>query len=413
MSEQIIKGKAPAGAPDKRAMIDRLTYLRTLMLKKQPFFGELLMRMDFALARCETACTDMRRIVFDPDFMNRLSDKELSFVLMHEVMHCVLKHPERGKGKLHLLFNIACDIVVNSNILKCMGETDIIVDGEPAIHLTPSGLEGCNFSAEEVYYELLKNPQIPVRKPGGGMSSDSPEDYDTLDNHDVWELISVSQSDEDRFESEIETILAKGYGESVFPQSVRKLLEERALEAKLRWKELLRDFVNSYVYYTDYSFAPPDRRFVDSPYMLPAENTYEREAMQDIWFCVDTSGSISDKQLTRLYTEVMNVINEINGCRGMISFFDAGITEPVEFSSEEDFNGITPAGGGGTSFQVIFDYMAEYMSDKLPNALVILTDGCAPEVDERCAMSVPVLWIIIDMPKITMSWGRTVHCSTE
>ena len=407
----------PDAAYDRKKMVDRLVFLRTVLLRKHPFFGELLMRMNFGLANCETACTDMKNIVFDPAFMSRLSDKELAFVLMHEVMHCVLKHPARGEGRLHMLYNIACDIVVNSNILKSMGEKDISVDGEYAMHLTPFGEEGYKYSAEEVYYMLLKKPQIPMRKSGGGRSSEhdmkSPKELGTMDNHEVWEMIDITESEEDRWDREVLRVESKGYSIDVLPQSVRAVYERDLKAAKLRWKELLRDFVSSNTFFTDYSFAPPDRRFTDSPYILPAENTYSEDTVQDIWFCVDTSASISDEELAYLYTEVMNVVNEVKGCSGLFSFFDAEVTEPVEFSRLNDFDKVEPVGGGGTSFQAIFDYMAEKMRNHLPNALVILTDGVAPDVDERCALSVPVLWIIIDDEKMTKPWGRTIHCSTE
>ena len=96
----------------------RLVRIREKLLFKFPFFGELSMNIMFGVASCGTAYTDMKRIVFDPEFADRLSDDELMFIMMHEIMHCALKHPRRSSGKLHMLYNIACDIVVNSNILK-------------------------------------------------------------------------------------------------------------------------------------------------------------------------------------------------------------------------------------------------------------------------------------------------------
>lgn len=46
---------------------------------------------------CETAYTDGERIAFSPTFLEELSDNELDFVMMHEILHVVLQHCLRGE----------------------------------------------------------------------------------------------------------------------------------------------------------------------------------------------------------------------------------------------------------------------------------------------------------------------------
>ena len=101
----------------KRLLLSRLRLLTT-----NGFFGLLLMHAKFGLdENCETAYTDGKAIRFSPAFLDNLSDRELDFVLMHEVMHMALKHCFRGRNLEQMRFNIACDIVVNSNILLSAG----------------------------------------------------------------------------------------------------------------------------------------------------------------------------------------------------------------------------------------------------------------------------------------------------
>ena len=114
-------------------LMRRLTGIRTSLLSHYPFYGQLLMALGIGLAPCGTACTDMRQILFDPEFTDRLDDEELMFVMIHEVMHCALKHCIRGRELDQDLYNTACDIVVNSNILKTMGVSRFVVDGEEAM----------------------------------------------------------------------------------------------------------------------------------------------------------------------------------------------------------------------------------------------------------------------------------------
>ncbi len=66
---------------------------------------------------------------------------------------------------------------------------------------------------------------------------------------------------------------------------------------------------------------------------------------------------------------------------------------------------IRPQGGGGTRFDIIFNYVREKMEDDLPVSIVILTDGYAPYPEEEDSLGIPVLWIITN-EIITPPWGR-------
>ena len=60
----------------------------------------------------------------------------------------------------------------------------------------------------------------------------------------------------------------------------------------------MNDFIQEEV--VDYSFAPPDRRFDDSPFFLPDFNGKE-DRVEDILFMIDTSGSMSDDMIAAAY----------------------------------------------------------------------------------------------------------------
>ena len=137
----------------------RLTQSRSRLLLSYPFYGMLLTHVKLSIDEdCETAYTDGERIAFSPKFLDDLSDSEVDFVMMHEILHMVLSHCFRQKPD-HQLFNIACDIVVNSNILKSkdMDKSAITLSkyGE-SMHLTPNNQEGYEFTAEEVYDMIAK-----------------------------------------------------------------------------------------------------------------------------------------------------------------------------------------------------------------------------------------------------------------
>ena len=76
----------------RKKVLQKISDARTELVMLYPFYGSILMNLRVALADCGTAATDMRRIIFDPQFVLKLSMEELQFVMMHEVMHNVLKH---------------------------------------------------------------------------------------------------------------------------------------------------------------------------------------------------------------------------------------------------------------------------------------------------------------------------------
>jgi len=81
---------------------------------------------------------------------------------------------------------------------------------------------------------------------------------------------------------------------------------------------------------------------------------------------------------------------------------------PEPFADETEFRMIRPKGGGGTSFDVIFDYVRTEMSGREIASIIIMTDGLAPFPNEADAMGIPVLWMI-NNDRVTPPWGRTAR----
>lgn len=64
--------------------------------------------------------------------------------------------------------------------------------------------------------------------------------------------------------------------------------------------------------------------------------------------------------------------------------------------------------GGGTNFDIIFEYVNTKMIDEPPASIVILTDGCCEYSEESVANDIPVLWVL-NNDIITPPWGRVVR----
>lgn len=389
-----------------RRISRRLSEAKVRLLFKTPFYGSLVMHLKFAMARCGTAATDMRRVIFDPEFVDRISDRELDFILMHEVLHCVLQHCVRGGEKNRRFFNIACDIVVNSNIMQTLGISDFSIGGESVKHQTPSGEEGCKYSAEEVY-DMLMTRYGALVKGVDGVLAQLENDYGvSIDQHDIWQTIPLDDSLSDEWKQHLDEAAKQAAGGGI-PSGPRDFLDELTRESSLDWREVLHDFIKIVNDRYDFSFVPPDRRFSTGEFILPAFTEMPDDKVEDLWFLIDSSGSISAEMLTDAFEEVKAAINQFKHLSGRLSFFDTEVTEPIAFESIEDLREIRPVGGGGTSFHSIFEYMKEHMEEQLPTAVIILTDGYAKYPPEEHALGVPVLWLITNNDE-EAPWGTSI-----
>lgn len=393
----------------KRIVSKRLSDARMRMIFKTPFYGSLVLHLKFTLAACQTAATDMKRVMFDPDFVMRISDEELDFVLRHEIMHCVLQHCFRSKGKHHYFYNIASDIVVNSNIMQSLYINEFTIDGEKVMHLAPNGKEGFLYTADEVYDMLMDKHKALIRDVDEVLEEIENEYGVSIDSHDIWGAIPLDESLSAEWKNHLKEAAKMAGAESSYPMGAREFLDSLKYESRLNWREVLQNFIKVINDKYDYLFTPPDRRFSStSDFILPSFESVSGEKVENIWFVVDSSGSISREELTIAYKEVKASLSQFDYLQGRLSFFDTTVTEPVSFDSIESLNEVIPEGGGGTSFAAIFSYMEFKMKDSLPSCVVILTDGFANFPEEKMAMGIPVLWIIAGS-HIQPPWGTTVY----
>jgi len=381
---------------DERTIFQKLMETKMRVMKEYPFFGRLLLRLRFGLAACKTAFTDMRRIVFDPDFVGRLTLDELAFVMLHEVLHCALQHCTRGEGKQDYVYNVACDIVVNSLILEMQGLEEKSVDGSPAMHLAPDGSEGRTKSAEEIYAMLMNQTSGDLLKMYG--------DGTAVDDHGAWKEIG-DPTLEDLWRHHLKKAAVEGGAAcGSVPGFMERYLKEISHHPRTNWRQILHDFIQ--FDRSDYLFSRPDRRFAGTDITLPSfcENV-EGEAVEKILFAVDTSGSVSAEALSVSFHEICMAMEQIGNLKGFLSWFDAKVTEPVPFESVEDLLKTPPTGGGGTDFRGIFKMVErEFEADDLPAAIVILTDGYCSFPDEEETMGIPVIWIIVNSD-VKPPWG--------
>jgi predicted metal-dependent peptidase len=92
------------------------------------------------------------RLVVNPEFVEKLRENELIFVLAHELLHLALRTHDRARGSHHLEFNYAHDYIINDILRQELG-----MEYVPAGGLDMPGAS--KRSAEEIVLEMRRNAE--------------------------------------------------------------------------------------------------------------------------------------------------------------------------------------------------------------------------------------------------------------
>jgi predicted metal-dependent peptidase len=101
---------------------ERIRRCLSSLIVRFPFYGALALRLEHKVlgakeadaVRLQTAATDGKRIFYRAQFLQRMSDQDLTFLIAHETLHAALSHPLRGSDKDDTeAWNIASDDTVN------------------------------------------------------------------------------------------------------------------------------------------------------------------------------------------------------------------------------------------------------------------------------------------------------------
>lgn len=163
-------------------LLEEMESAKIAIITDSPLFGPYVNQfIPIYTWYVSTMATDGVRLFVNPKFANSLDWFQKIFVIIHEIMHCVLLHQERGVGYDHRLFNIAGDLEINAAIIDTIdgfNEDPVTKKVDPKIGVAfIKKLEGLydekylGWPAEQIYDEVKKNPgkyPKPPDEPGGG-----------------------------------------------------------------------------------------------------------------------------------------------------------------------------------------------------------------------------------------------------
>lgn len=369
---------------------DKLAAARTRLILDKPFLGALAMRLPLVAAGawCETTASDARSLYYNPQWIAGLSNAQAQFVLAHEALHCALGHFARRGHRLKPRWDLACDFAVNP-LLVAEG---LAPPPGAVVHEVYAGM-----AAEEIYPCL--GDRIDDETMDDHLWADQEGGQNGAPQEDKPQLPSASEREQ--LEQQWRRHLAgaaQRAREAGRLSGVMGRLVEAALAPQVSWRALLAGYL-SQTAREDYSYQRPGRRGggPGEP-ILPAL----RSRAGELVVALDVSGSVGETDLAQFVGE-LNAIKGAQPVRITLLACDAALAPGSPWICEHWQALELPrqfAGGGGTDFNPVFDWLAE--RGMRPDALIYFTD--ADGIFPPAAPEYPVIWLV--KGKRPVPWGR-------
>ena len=350
---------------------------KTQLVLRHSYFATVLMSLPLIEdTTIPTAATDGACIIYNPDFMAKLTVEEIMFVLAHEVMHCTMLHPWRREGRDPKKWNKAADHAENLLLLDAgfnAPKLGILADQQYK-----------DMHAEKVYNLL------PDSDEGGGEGGFQDDCRDAPGD----------AADKAQSEAKMKNIVtqaakvAKMQGQ--LNGALKDLIDD-TLAPKVNWREELRRFMTASLK-TDQSWAKGQRRFLADGLYLPSLHS---EGMGEIVVGVDTSGSVWE-MVPEFLAEVSAIAAECKPEKIHVVYCDTEVNAHDEYEPGEEIEA-KRVGGGGTDLRKGMTFLES--KGIIPAVMVWLTDGETPF--DSTPPDFPVIWCLTT--QASPPWGDVIR----
>ena len=333
-----------------------------------------------------TMATDGKNIFYNKEFTLSLSKSEVDGVRIHEYFHRAFKHHLRQGDRDAEIWNIACDYAINQLILDL--SYNGYNGGLPHVITLPKGaLLDRKFkdkNTEWIYDYLVKNYTKMPNNQSGKDNGDGSGSVTLVPNDgqgseiqsQSWGSFKASPMSAEEKIAESKEIdqqimtsanQLKNIGKDT-PNFLKGLLD-KIKESKVSWHDILRRFIGG-ENTEDYSFRKPHKKIYYN-YGMVAPSA-EKIGVGDIVVACDTSGSVSNDELSEFLGEIKAISEDMLPTSVTIISCDSRIRNVTRYEQGEEIKTLNVSGRGGTCVQPVFKYLEEeniefdtlvYMSD--------------------------------------------------
>lgn len=403
------------------------------ILKQQRLVGEVLLALPkkvtinspgtFALSWEGSSLV----LLVQPTALARINPDQLLRLLNHEALHVIWRHPLRYSTVADQdNVKAACDIAVNQYLPQAPVETATLTDLRRLIRRpVKSGQDSADYL--RIIRENNVNFNGKLRKPGQPLSGDNQQNGQPRlrpgnpripgDSHRGW-LVEEKTAGRLRLQktAHLQRLLTTAWQKTpakqrgLVPGMIERQLSVYRRHCRPRWVRQLSLWLGTVPHGMTDSRARFNRR---QPYRMELPGKITRYVTRLLVF-VDNSGSMADEEIARLLDQV-NVIAQSRSLTVTILPFDAAVHPEgkQELAGGRRVN-YQRNGGGGTSFQSIFNYLSHQRVSK-KTLILIMTDGWGEQVINDHGYR-RVLWLLTtkrDELSVTSPPGRVIVIGGE
>ncbi len=354
----------------REVLRQRLCKARTTMLLASPFYGvlatSLRIEIDADDAEC-TAWTDGQQMCFGLGYCEGVSDRHLTGLIAHEVLHVANLHPLRMKGRDPGRWNRACDYAING-VLTSAGYA--LPDGA----LLNPAFEG--WSAERIYGSLAGEPDTsdrPARGQPGAVRAPAASSGASV------------QALERKLRATVGRAIKAAKRAGRMPADAERLIGE-TLRERQHWVADLLRYAEQQAR-GDYSWEHPDPVFLGHDIVIPSLHS---EEIGEVVVFVDTSGSMSADDLAKARDAIEQIMQLVAPSRLHVVSADAQVRSAQCFEPGDSIGDLRMMGGGGTRFGPAFAWVEKNGIE--PVVAIYLTDADGPF--PRSPPPYPVIWVV-------------------
>lgn len=360
------------------------------------------------------AATDGSNLILNPDTFFDFTLDERVFVVAHEILHCVLNHCSlnffmRRQGAVkytdgtaltydHEVMNVAMDLVINDTLIH----DKIGSFPKVGIHDPKMG------TRTESYLDVYRKFSKDGKNGGGGAQLPSGSGFDVLLDPGSGQGEDPGQAAQDRNQAAWDTAVAAAIAsarlQGKLPAGLERLLSE-VIDPQVSWQDHIRAFFARKVGGGGYDWRKPDRRLITREPRAIVAPQRSGNGCDTIVVGIDTSGSIGQRQLDTFFGELRGIIGDLQPEMVYVVWCDAKVHKVDECTETEDVGGLKAAGGGGTAFEPVFDWIEQ--EGITPDALVYMTDGLGSFPAQ--APKYPVLWCAMKGYNVQYPFGDVVE----
>lgn len=393
--------------------MNKLQQAISSLIYAEPFYGHLISKMRISksdkIPSAGVSITDKINLIYNETWIESLELIDVVKVLKHECGHILQEHIIRAKQigatnpELHKRFNLATDATINLHDLvptveKIGGVTvnslneklKAMVDEANAKDkgkrtFTPME-EG---QMAEYYYNKINEfaeENKDILPEGDGLG-------ETMDDHSTWEESTGNEEMQKEVAKQAvnESVKSCG-GIGNVPGEIAALVAELN-KSQVNWKQQLRQFFVSTLKST--RIATRKRRNRRYGILQPG---HKKKPELHLGLCVDTSGSVSDKELAMFWEEM----KAIYACGVKITIIEADcvVQNVYDFEANKtpDFKG-----RGGTSYNPAIKKAVELKVDG------ILYCGDFDTADTPENPKKPFLWIGVRNSPPPADFGKVIY----